>query len=1125
MIKNKTIICAAMCIAVSVLLPVYPLSAATAANTAPAHLHFVSAIDSNVYTRRLVHEAFRRLGIDISMTLMEMDTGLKCVNAGIYDGICNQVEETESLYDNLIAVPLETTRVKFCAVTLQGDTSTFDSWDDLRGKRVASLTGKTTIRKKMPDDAAAHIEKPCMSLLYDALRIGECDVAIVTDSSYKTLNELVVPGDMRVAGLLSSHPGHIYLNARHAGLIDRITEVLQGMEQDGTLSKIRAMKPIEDRNEKIVLYLSSYSSEMEWEQRLIEGVGNILNPHKDIVFRNITLNSFRNTGVILRETAALENVTVDFMHSPPDAVIVSDNEAMAFLFNNYNSFLPNDIPIVVCGINDDASATSRRFDRYPNIRGITENIAAAQTVEKMLRLFPSSEQIFVINDYSLTGREWRGTIQAQLEAFQSRIRISHNENLPFDDLMAQVAALNERTLILCGFYFLDRDNRYFPQTIVQSDLRSASHIPVFGLLDSSQHLGPLGGRYADAVLHGETAAKLAVEFLKTGHTDEMASGVMERSHRWIFNWNVMQEYGIGQNQIPGDSIILNKPPSLLEINPGLFYTLLASAVAGSILIVMLSAFVVALKKRKDALKRAHRDLRKLIASTPSPIVLLYPKEKIYINANPAWRKLFDVPTSMEITGLKWDDEGMFATRTMNDLIEKTRGTDNTVSEEGEFRTFDGKVFEAMVYLTKIVFDGKDCLLATLRDLSEERARERMLQNAAEKEREANRLKSHFLMNMSHEIRTPMNAIVGIAQLSKPTDPSEKLFESVLQIGQSASVLMNIINGVLDLSLLENGKMVLKPEKTKLSQMIADLDAVVAIEMDAKHIQRSIHPEETIHDTILTDPSRLQQVLMLLISNAVKFTPDGGEISLTVKETEEAGNISTFLFAVADTGIGIEPDKMDRVFGQFEQADDSITRQHGGAGLGLSIAKNIVELMDGEIWVESEVGKGSTFFFTIRVPVIPERGETTADSGGIERSSGENAADRKIDFSGLRVLLVDDVEINRMIAAELLAELGIVTEEAENGRQAVDKVSQTIPGYYDLIFMDLQMPVLDGCNATREIRALRSDAATLPIVAMTANVMPDDIKMLTEAGMNDYVGKPVFMERLIEVIEEQMKSRI
>lgn len=816
--------------------------------------------------------------------------------------------------------------------------------------------------------------------------------------------------------------------------------------------------------------------------------------------------------------------------------------------------------------------------------------------------------------------------------------------------MGKVATFDEHTLILCGSYFLDRDNHYFPQATIQGHLYNAAHVPIFGLLDSTQPYGPLGGRYINAVLHGETAANSVVEILRTGHAGKVSYIDTEKDNRWIFNWNIMRRYSINNNQLPEGTIILNKQLSLRETNPVLFYTIIVGAISCAVIITLLAFFARALKKRndklvlaeisirkshdeiagvknrlqtiletapiaysllvddiviesnsyyreniglkpgqknaskygensrytdlmeeclengfvgniywhittvsgkrvryfyniarseyegrqaivmwgieieqlelqKDALNRAYLDLEELIESTPLPIALVDPEKKYFINTNPSWRYLFNIPESLSISNLKWGDDGIFTLCPMDDLFQKAMDTGDIISQEWVFSTYDGMPFEALVHLKKVIFGGRDCLVVTHQDLREERARERMLQNAAEKEREANRLKSHFLMNMSHEIKTPMNAIIGITQLAKPTDEPKKLFDSVTQIGHSASVLLNIINDILDLSLIQEGKLKVAPEEAKLSQIIAALDAVIAVEMDKKRIIHKTNMEEIVHNTIFVDSSRLQQIIIALTSNAVKFTPEGGEISLTVTETEESNDISTFLFTVNDTGIGIEAEKMDRLFKPFEQGDDSITRQYGGAGLGLSIVKNIVELMDGDIWVESEVGKGSTFFFTIRVPVILEQVEIPAPSCGSETAFGEDAAKMKVGFSKLRVLLVDDVEINRIIASELLGELGIAVEEAENGRRAVDMFSKAPPGYYDLIFMDVQMPLLDGCTATKEIRAhARPDAATLPIVAMTANVMPDDIKMVMEAGMNGYIGKPIFVEKLIETIE-------
>ncbi len=1238
MFKRMAIVISMLLIAAASL-PVY----AQKSTAQPLRLNFVNSTDANVFTERLVYELFRRMGIEVSVTLMNMESAVESVNAGIYDGICYQPQSVDKEYLNLVEVPVSICEVNLIAIALQDSTQKYSLWTDFEGKQVGFLRGNA-VQKHLPADVRAYAAYDGLTLLYDSLRNGASDVILVTDTSGREPGNLFLPGDLKEVGLIESAPGSIYLNKQYAHLTDEAALILKEMELDGTMNLLKQMKPLQNRTNKVVLHLSSYSTEMAWEQSLLQGIGEVLNQNEEIFFHNISLNAFRNTDMTLRENAALSAITVDFLHSPPDAVIVSDNEAIQFLLNNFNNILPNNIPLIFCGINNSELAASQQYGKSVKLHGVVESISAIQTARQMLELFPETKRIFVLNDDTLTGRRWKSEMQVQLAPLQDRVAIVYNENLPFENISETIAGLGSDTLVLCGSYFLDSENRYFSQDELQSNLKRLSPVPVFGLLGSSQGQGQLGGKYTNGLLQGEKAAEMLVTLLEAPGNSVQDYIETEAENNWIFDYDVMQQYGIGENRLPRGAQLLHKPPSLRESNPVLFAVIAALSIAGAIIILLLIFFVAMLRKRnkqllalnhdlsksrdetmavknrlqtiletapiaysllvddvvvesnryyeehigtskgqknadklkdksrylrymeecrkngfvgdiywcveqkngqptrylynialteyernqaivlwgveiekleqqKDALNRAYHDLQQVIESTPMPIALICPAEGSFLFANSSWRNLFAVPESVLLSRMKMEQGWILSASPLDSLFEEAMGTEEVLCKEWEFVSYGGEPFDAVVYLKKIIYDGKECLVVNHKDLREEKAREQMLLNAAEKEREANRLKSHFLMNMSHEIRTPMNAIIGITQLAKPTDDAQQLFDAIHQISKSASVLLHVINDVLDLSLIEDGRMVLHPETVQLSKVIADVDAVVAVSADEKNIKRSACAEELVNDSICVDPSRLQQVLIALYANAVKFTGNGGSISLQVKETVLDAETSEFLFTVKDNGSGIEADKMSRLFKPFEQADDSITRKHGGAGLGLSIAKNIVEMMGGTIWAESEFGKGSTFYFTIVVPI------TKAAPQPAEAPEREAEA-KELDFSALRILVVDDIEINRMIASELLGELGIAVEEAENGRQAADMVKGAQPGYYNLVFMDVQMPVLDGCSAVKEIRAQgREDLATLPIVAMTANIMPEDIEMILQAGMNGYIGKPVFMDQMIDKLAQ------
>ena len=375
---------------------------------------------------------------------------------------------------------------------------------------------------------------------------------------------------------------------------------------------------------------------------------------------------------------------------------------------------------------------------------------------------------------------------------------------------------------------------------------------------------------------------------------------------------------------------------------------------------------------------------------------------------------------------------------------------------------------------------------------------------------ASRAKSDFLSRMSHEIRTPMNAIIGMTQIMSGSKDLQKIDGCVRQIAGSSQHLLGIINDILDFSKIEAGKMVLEAREFSLTQ---NLDFVVSM-MGSKAQENQISIDRHIgpinHDYVITDSLRLNQVLINILSNAVKFSRPGGHIDLWLAELSHEDGQSVFKFTVQDRGIGMSRQQAERLFRPFEQGHVSVSRSYGGTGLGLVIAQSIVHALGGDIDFCSEQGKGSTFFFTIRVP---------AHSAAVNPNPALAEAGVLIqpqDFSGKRMLVVDDLDINRMIILELLADSGMVMEEAANGREAVEMFERSPVGYYDFILMDMQMPEMDGCEATRAIRALqRPDAIAVRIVAMTANVMKEDVDRALAAGMNAHTGKPVNVPDLLQ----------
>ena len=376
---------------------------------------------------------------------------------------------------------------------------------------------------------------------------------------------------------------------------------------------------------------------------------------------------------------------------------------------------------------------------------------------------------------------------------------------------------------------------------------------------------------------------------------------------------------------------------------------------------------------------------------------------------------------------------------------------------------------------------------------------------------ANLAKSEFLSRMSHEIRTPMNGIVGMSTIAMQNiDNTDKIKDCLEKVIMSSKHLLALINDVLDMSKIESGKVELRHESFNFRAFLQDFENLYGEQAKSKGISYETVLASDLEVQIIGDSLRLNQVLSNLLSNALKFTPAKGIIKLRVSKTGEDQENVYLRFEVIDTGCGIAEENYDKIFESFEQENVDVTYKYGGTGLGLSIVKRFTQLMGGGIHVTSVQGSGSTFTVDLPFGKIKESGKPTRFSDIDGRS--DLARDCYVidyDFKGKRILLVEDNELNREIAEELIGATGASVESAEDGVQAVEKFKESAEGYYDLILMDVQMPHMDGYEATRCIRALgSSDAQKVPIFAMTANAFAEDVQKSREAGMNAHISKPL-----------------
>jgi signal transduction histidine kinase/CheY-like chemotaxis protein len=535
----------------------------------------------------------------------------------------------------------------------------------------------------------------------------------------------------------------------------------------------------------------------------------------------------------------------------------------------------------------------------------------------------------------------------------------------------------------------------------------------------------------------------------------------------------------------------------------------------------------------------------------SDIILIFNQDRVIMDANQSALKIFhDFPltvgrthadTFLDYMGRKIVDmrpDNLF------DSLENggdTAGECSIIFNNDETQTF--KVLLHAVYERK----NNSGYIFMMTDVSK-------FIELKEKAEAANRAKSDFLANMSHEIRTPMNAIIGMIEIGKEADNIGRKDYSLRKIEDASIHLLGVINDILDMSKIEANKFELSVAEFEFKKMLQRVVSVISFRTDKKYQNFTVRTDKRIPPVLMGDDQRLAQVMTNLLSNAVKFTPENGSIRLELSIVDDINNDGsanppvqdescTLQISVIDTGIGITEEQQSRLFAPFEQAENDTSRRFGGTGLGLVISKNIVEMMGGHIWIDSEVGCGSTFSFTVQLGRGRNnvKGMDDASGGQGAESDGLIVHETGGNYEGCRILLVEDVEINREIVITLLEPAHLTIDCAENGKEAVRMFSEA-PEKYNLIFMDVQMPEMDGYEATRRIRAIEAEKngkiatsftegetrsydrdlhGQIPIIAMTANVFREDVEKCLEAGMTGHIGKPLDMDEVFRVLRKYL----
>ncbi len=498
-----------------------------------------------------------------------------------------------------------------------------------------------------------------------------------------------------------------------------------------------------------------------------------------------------------------------------------------------------------------------------------------------------------------------------------------------------------------------------------------------------------------------------------------------------------------------------------------------------------------LNKQRYELLKTNEQFRNLISDS-ADAMLVIDQERTVRFANPAAAKLL----GRAIAGLTGEPLEL-------DLPPERSGHIEIVQPDGRTLTADVRIVDSM-------WNGEQAQIATFRDISLQKQAELELSRAKEQAELANRMKSEFLANMSHELRTPMNGIIGLAESLMEANLQEEEKEHASLIAQSAKKLLTVLNDILDLSKVEAGYLELENIPFAPDELIADVEASWRPMIEAKTLTFTVETSLPENCCLLGDPVRIRQILINFISNALKFTEKGAVTVKIMHQARDEGT-SNLRFEVSDSGTGIAAEVKKKLFRKFAQADSSIARKYGGTGLGLAISRQLAELMGGEIGCGSQQGQGSTFWLTLDLENAPDMSFNGAEehiAASIDRP--------------LRILAAEDNAVNRAVIRAILMPQSHHLDFANNGIETLDAVKAI---NYDLVLMDVQMPEMDGLEATRRIRALDSDRANIPIIALTANSMSGDRQTYLASGMDGYVSKPIDRVELFSEIARVMAMDI